>query len=147
MDRKIWKQCNNTPHRLLRRILQPGFANRLGAGCASRTQKHFNCKYLIKVTFRSCLLVVNLQVGQLKPGTRYVFVIRAENAQGVSPPSALSDNVSTRGVDSRAVTRAELDDAWSRLSTKVVELKDVQPVSSTSVRLFWQVWLNVVWSG
>jgi roundabout axon guidance receptor 2 len=57
----------------------------------------------------------------------------------VSIPSPVSNVVKTLGADRRAVPKYELDEARARLGTKVVQLRDVQPISSTSVRLIWDV--------
>jgi roundabout axon guidance receptor 2 len=86
--------------------------------------------------FNLCLL---LQIGDLKPDTSYVFLVRAENSHGLSVPSSVSDVARTLGADRRAVPHYELDEARARLGTKVVDLRDVQPISSTSVRLIWDV--------
>lgn len=79
------------------------------------------------------------QVSDLKPDTSYIFLVRAENSNGLSSPSPLSDHVRTLGADMRAVSQSELDEARSRLSTKVVELRHIEAISSTSVRLNWKV--------
>lgn len=54
-------------------------------------------------------------------------------------PSPVSEVARTLGSDRRSVPQYELDEARVRLGTKVVQLRDVQPVSSTSVRLLWDV--------
>jgi len=54
-------------------------------------------------------------------------------------PSLVSEVARTLGSDRRSVPQYELDEARVRLGTKVVQLRDVQPVSSTSVRLLWDV--------
>lgn len=84
-------------------------------------------------------LWVQFQIGDLKPDTSYIFLVRAENSHGVSVPSPVSNVVRTLGADRRAVPKYELDEARARLGTKVVQLRDVQPISSTSVRLMWEV--------
>lgn len=75
-------------------------------------------------------------VRELKPDSSYVFIVRAENAHGLSPASPMS-SVARTLANSRAVPRSELDTARSMLSTKLVELKDAKPQSSSSVRLVW----------
>ncbi|XP_023708253.1 protein sax-3 isoform X3 [Cryptotermes secundus] len=80
-----------------------------------------------------------ITIGDLKPDTSYVFLVRAENSHGLSVPSPVSDVARTLGADRRAVPQHELDEARARLGTKVVELRDVQPISSTSVRLIWDI--------
>lgn len=86
--------------------------------------------------FSICLL---FQIGDLKPDTSYVFLVRAENSHGLSVPSPVSEVTHTLGSDRRSVPQYELDEARVRLGTKVVQLRDLQPISSTSVRLLWDV--------
>jgi len=81
----------------------------------------------------------SLKVTQLKPNTSYVFVVRAENSHGLSPPSALSVRIHTLARRGNNALELDLGDARERLSSKIVELKDAQPASSTSVRLVWDV--------
>lgn len=82
-------------------------------------------------------------VGNLKPNTSYVFLIRAENSHGLSLPSPVSDKARTLGSD-RNVPDYDLDEARNRLSTNVVELKEVQAISSTAVRLIWEVRMKLM---
>lgn len=86
------------------------------------------------------MLPFKFQINDLKPDTSYIFLVRAENSHGLSAPSQTSVVAKTLGpTDQRAVPRYELDEARSRLSTKVVVLRDVMPLTSTSVRLVWDV--------
>ncbi|GLG97679.1 Hemolin [Gryllus bimaculatus] len=80
-----------------------------------------------------------ITIGDLKPDTSYVFLVRAENPYGLSIPSPLSESARTQRADRRAVPRYELDEARARLSAKVVTLRDVQPLNSTAVRLLWDI--------
>lgn len=75
-------------------------------------------------------------VRDLKPDSSYVFVVRAENAHGLSPASEMSESVRTLS-NSRSVSKSELDSARAMLSTKTIELRNAVPLSSTSVRLGW----------
>lgn len=75
-------------------------------------------------------------VRELKPDSSYVFIVRAENAHGLSPASAVSATARTL-TNSRAVPRSELDNARTMLSTKLVDLRDARPQSSSSVKLTW----------
>ncbi|XP_054257308.1 roundabout homolog 2-like [Macrosteles quadrilineatus] len=72
----------------------------------------------------------------LQPNESYTFIVRAENSHGLSsasPPSA-SLLLSNTTVDS------SVKEARASLSTgHVVELTSVQAVSSTSVRLGWEI--------
>ncbi|RZC39870.1 roundabout -like 2 [Asbolus verrucosus] len=75
-------------------------------------------------------------VRELKPDSSYVFIVRAENAHGLSPASAVSAIARTLA-NSRSVPRSELDTARAMLSTKLVELRDARPQTSSSVKLTW----------
>ncbi|KAK4877040.1 hypothetical protein RN001_009546 [Aquatica leii] len=77
-----------------------------------------------------------MSVRELKPDSSYVFIVRAENSHGLSPASAVSAVARTLS-NSRSVPRSELDTARSMLSTKIVELRDARPLSSSSVKLLW----------
>ncbi|RZF44477.1 hypothetical protein LSTR_LSTR002250 [Laodelphax striatellus] len=81
------------------------------------------------------------RINDLKPDTSYVFVVRAENAHGLSVPSEVSETGRTRGggPGARNVPQHTLDEARVRLSTKVVSLQQLVPNGSTSVRLTWQI--------
>lgn len=79
------------------------------------------------------------QITDLKPDTSYVFVVRAENAQGMSVPSEMSEEARTQGTHLRDVPIYQINEARSRLATKVIQLRNLTPVSSTSVRISWEV--------
>lgn len=102
----------------------------------SRIRAYVRFELVSQNCFSICLL---FQIGDLKPDTSYVFLVRAENSHGLSVPSPVSEVARTLGSDRRSVPQYELDEARVRLGTKVVQLRDVQPVSSTSVRLLWDV--------
>ncbi|XP_062557914.1 roundabout homolog 2-like [Armigeres subalbatus] len=73
----------------------------------------------------------------LRPDTSYLFVVRAENAYGCSGPSAISVPIRTLSSDDRVTVPAEMESARNVLSGKILELIDIIPLSSTSVRLEW----------
>ncbi|KAF7286749.1 hypothetical protein GWI33_004372 [Rhynchophorus ferrugineus] len=75
-------------------------------------------------------------VRELKPDSSYVFIVRAENAHGISPASKVSSSVRTLA-NSRTLPGSELDTAREALSTKLIDLRDARPQSSSSVRLVW----------
>ena len=62
----------------------------------------------------------NFQISELKPATSYVFLIRAENAYGLSVPSVLSNIIKTLGAENGVVPQAELASARAVLSGKVI---------------------------
>lgn len=77
-------------------------------------------------------------VRELKPDSSYVFLVRAENAHGLSPASPVSSLARTLA-NSRAVPQSELDTARAMLSTKILDLTEARAVSSSSVRLSWSL--------
>ncbi|KAJ8974901.1 hypothetical protein NQ317_015290, partial [Molorchus minor] len=77
-------------------------------------------------------------VRELKPDSSYVFIVRAENAHGISPASPVSVNARTLA-NSRSLPGSELDTARAVLSTKLMELRDARPQSSSSVKLIWSL--------
>lgn len=79
----------------------------------------------------------------LKRGSRYYFLVRAQNSHGIGPPSAISNEARTLGsheidvpVSSNLVDSIE---ARHKLENVVVELKDVRAINSSMVKLFWDV--------
>lgn len=79
----------------------------------------------------------------LTPGVAYTFLVRAENAHGLGPPSQLSEPVFV-GTDSALnwgnpeVT--ELSEARASLiSGNIVQLTEAIPVLSTAVKLVWEI--------
>jgi roundabout axon guidance receptor 2 len=78
-------------------------------------------------------------VTDLRPETNYVFLVRAENSHGLSLPGPLSDVVQTTNVNQHTVPQVELTRARDRLNSEILHLKEVQPLSSTSVKIMWDV--------
>ncbi|KAF8795105.1 Roundabout like protein [Argiope bruennichi] len=74
----------------------------------------------------------------LRPDTRYVFLIRAENSHGLSVPSSVSDVIRTLGFPS-GVPHYNLDEARNRLNDVSIFLQDIIPLTSTSVKMMWKV--------
>ena len=75
-------------------------------------------------------------MNNLKPDTSYVFIVRAENSHGISVPSEISEHVKTlKSRHSDDYVNIEL--ARDSLLTKLIELVEIEPISSTSVRLTW----------
>ncbi|XP_018300852.1 roundabout homolog 2 [Mycetomoellerius zeteki] len=78
-------------------------------------------------------------VTDLRPETNYVFLVRAENSQGLSLPGPLSDIVQTTNVNQHTVPQVELTRARDRLNSEILHLKEVQPLTSTSVKIMWDI--------
>ncbi|XP_067137945.1 roundabout homolog 1-like isoform X3 [Centruroides vittatus] len=78
-------------------------------------------------------------VQNLRPDSRYIFLVRAENSHGLSLPSPTSDVIKTLGLPPHILPDYDLDEARLRLSTITVELQDIKPISSTAVKLYWKI--------
>ncbi|CAD7086145.1 unnamed protein product [Hermetia illucens] len=71
-------------------------------------------------------------------GASYMFIVRAENLHGLSPPSPMSDVI----VAGKSVVEEDvsLNEAQAILSSgDVVELLEANATDSTSVRLAWEI--------
>ena len=76
-------------------------------------------------------------VTNLKPDTSYIFVVRAENSHGLSAPSEVSPHVKT--LKSQALEdNVAVEDARDALLTKLIEIVELEAISSTSVRITWR---------
>ena len=86
------------------------------------------------------ILKDTFEVRNLRPNTRYVFVVRAENRHGIGQPSPISDEFSTLESFGSGIV-PEIDGNRIRNSLKDVQvrLRDVRTLSSTSVKLAWNV--------
>lgn len=78
-------------------------------------------------------------IRDLKPDTRYMFTVRAENAYGLSVPSNTSEILHTQSGETQGVSQAQLDEARIRLGTRVITLKNLTPTGSTTVRVSWEL--------
>ncbi|KAG0443766.1 hypothetical protein HPB47_014554 [Ixodes persulcatus] len=75
----------------------------------------------------------------LRPDSRYIFIIRAENSHGLGPPSPASDTIRTLGLAPHFLPELNLDEARVKLTACVVALLDIRAVSSTAVKLTWRI--------
>ena len=82
-------------------------------------------------------------LNDLLPATSYTFLVRAENAHGLSLPSPVSPWFTTLPAATAAngsgqwQSPAEMEDVRQRLSVPRLRLDQVRPINSTSVRLSW----------
>lgn len=75
----------------------------------------------------------------IDPDKDYTFVIRAENLQGLGPPSEYSDAISIKK-ELNIENDINLSEAQATLSSgKVVSLIEARATNSTSVRLVWEI--------
>ena len=82
-------------------------------------------------------------VGNLRPDTSYLFLVRAENSHGMSPPTQVTDRVRTlralSGGDGGSVDEhVDLNAVQDVLMNKVVELTSIEAISSTMIRVSWE---------
>ncbi|XP_054706110.1 roundabout homolog 1-like [Uloborus diversus] len=77
-------------------------------------------------------------INNLRPDTKYVFLVRAENSHGLSLPSQISNVVQTLGFPS-GMSYYDLDEARTHLNDVITFLQDVTASSSTSLQLMWKV--------
>lgn len=80
----------------------------------------------------------------LTPGIPYTFLVRAENSHGLGPPSPLSEPVVVGpdlGQNWGSPEVTVLSEARAHLvkTPNIVKLTDAIPISSTSVKLAWEV--------
>lgn len=103
--------------------------------------------------------VCSPQISDLTSATAYVFLVRAENSQGVSVPSGLSNAIKTLGEDFDVTPSNELSaartlltgkvsrtqseqiqfNAYDYINVQVVELIDASAVNASAVRLDWML--------
>ncbi|KAH9522455.1 Roundabout 1, partial [Dermatophagoides farinae] len=88
-------------------------------------------------------------INGLKSGSRYYFLVRSENGHGIGPPSPISYEARTLGPIAAANAAAanhmmatrmlDMNDIRKKLENTIIELKDVRTISSSAVKLFWNV--------
>jgi len=78
-------------------------------------------------------------VKNLRPGFTYIFLVRAENRQGIGPPSEPTEAIVMLS-DFKSGIESSSDQAWSRLSEKqLVKLTMVQALNSSTIELKWEL--------
>ena len=81
-----------------------------------------------------------ITVTDLQPNTRYMFTVRSTNSHGLSRPSAATQTIRTLSYDGEETV--PLREVRSRLSAPSVKLKSVDPVTSTSLNVTWQLMID-----
>ncbi|XP_078593058.1 roundabout homolog 1-like isoform X18 [Branchiostoma floridae x Branchiostoma japonicum] len=92
------------------------------------------------VTVASDVRSTTYMVRNLRTATSYMFLIRAQNGQGLSLPSPVSDAIRTKG-DSAIPTLSPEDQQLVEQKLRSVQIEMRQPVaiSSTEIQVNWQV--------
>ncbi|XP_075749831.1 protein sax-3 isoform X2 [Rhipicephalus microplus] len=85
------------------------------------------------------ILAETYTIQALRPDSRYIFIIRAENSHGLGVPSPVSETIRTLGITPQFLPEYNLDEARTKLSACVVNLQDIRAMSSTAVKLNWKV--------
>ncbi|XP_049271686.1 protein sax-3-like isoform X2 [Rhipicephalus sanguineus] len=85
------------------------------------------------------VLAEKYTIQALRPDSRYVFIVRAENSHGQGVPSPVSEPIRTLGMAPHFLPEFNLDEARAKLSACIVSLQDIRAVSSTAVKLNWKI--------
>ncbi|XP_049524974.1 roundabout homolog 1-like [Dermacentor silvarum] len=85
------------------------------------------------------ILAETYTIPALRPDSRYIFIVRAENSHGLGVPSPASEAIRTLGTAPHFLPEYNLDEARAKLSASVVTLQDIRAMSSTAVKLKWKV--------
>ncbi|XP_077483590.1 roundabout homolog 2-like isoform X2 [Amblyomma americanum] len=85
------------------------------------------------------VLVETFTIQALRPDSRYIFIVRAENSHGLGVPSPASETIRTLGMAPHFLPEYNLDEARAKLSACVVTLQDTRATSSTAVKLNWKI--------
>uniref|UniRef100_A0AC34Q611 Uncharacterized protein n=1 Tax=Panagrolaimus sp. JU765 TaxID=591449 RepID=A0AC34Q611_9BILA len=79
------------------------------------------------------------KIKNLRPGFTYVFLVRAENRQGIGPPSVPTEAVIMLS-DFKPGIESFSDQAWNRLMDKqLLKLTNVQALNSSAIELKWEL--------
>ncbi|KAH9414331.1 Roundabout 1, partial [Dermatophagoides pteronyssinus] len=86
-------------------------------------------------------------VKNLRPNTRYLFYVRAQNIHGLGLPSDVSDEIRTNDHQKSSSTSSSsskndeiiIAQARTTLNNVQIKLRDARAISSTSIKLFWNV--------
>lgn len=81
----------------------------------------------------------------LKSGQSYLFLVRAENSHGLSPPSHLSKRITLpTEYHQNNLFAHDMSIAKSTLfGGHIVDIIDIKIVSSNSIKIFWEVKYNL----
>ena len=85
----------------------------------------------------SSTMPVSVEITSLQPDVRYVFVVRARNSHGLSRPSPITHAIRTLSNDPGGAL--PLHEHRARLSSPSVRLYSVEPISSHSLKLSWNL--------
>lgn len=106
-----------------------------GTTTTTATAFDFQCETFSEpIVLILCFYLLSpLQIGELKPATSYIFLVRAENSHGLSIPSSVSSVVKTLGAENGVIPQSELSAARNVLSGKVSLLR-LSPFNTNILR-------------
>ncbi|RUS74294.1 hypothetical protein EGW08_017945, partial [Elysia chlorotica] len=78
-------------------------------------------------------------VKDLLPDTKYVFTVRARNAEGVGPPSPVTDYVTTREKRRNLNVNLPKEEIARELKKLRIELKPGRATNATHIRVRWEI--------
>lgn len=83
-------------------------------------------------------------VRNLRPNTKYQFIVRAENKHGIGYPSEVSDEIKTLDLTvDQSLNEIDTSQARMLLNDVNIRIKDLRTISSASVKIFWIIQGNV----
>ncbi|VDI07959.1 roundabout, axon guidance receptor 1 [Mytilus galloprovincialis] len=77
-------------------------------------------------------------VKNLKPGTPYIFLVRARNSHGIGNPSLFSQTITTDRSKSEIAVAVPADEIRTRMSGIVVQIEKGGAVNSSAIRFEWK---------
>lgn len=77
-------------------------------------------------------------VTNLHSDTAYIFLVRAMNQYGISPPSPVSETVRTLSA-ARPLPDYDPSEVRARFAQDLIKIDTVNPISSTAVNLYWTI--------
>lgn len=98
------------------------------------------------VVMFDCVRDTSVLVRNLQPNTSYMFLVRARNSHGLSSPSPVSSPTRTKGASSIVVRPTppllDLGVVAEKLALPIVRLWNPEVLSSTAIKLTWEVQRN-----
>ncbi|XP_059143343.1 roundabout homolog 1-like isoform X3 [Physella acuta] len=78
-------------------------------------------------------------VKDLLPATSYVFLVRAKNSAGLSPPSPVSDFITTREKRRTFAVNMPREEIVKELGALNIDMISAEPINASAIRIKWEV--------